>query len=131
MIAVEQIGQSNIVEVIVKGDCTSSDLDQVARRLNDIIAQQGTICVLENDRATGVVTPMSILLDESRFDFKNRACITHVALVTDQLWLGVFSSSLSKMLAAEVLCFTRLELKQAKAWLKKKSKNSRSKLLST
>jgi len=52
-----------------------------------------------------------------KFSFEHLSDITHVAVVADQGWIGVYVNMLNPLMKAELKHFKRPELEVAQSWL--------------
>lgn len=119
MVGLKHIPETNIVELVVDGEITEEEFDDIWTRLNGLIETYGTLRVLKRVESLGSPPlPMSRWWDDISLGFQNLGKFTHVALVTDLGWATSLSRILNPILKPEIKCFSLSEEADALDWLK-------------
>lgn len=118
MIAITQVPDTNIVEIMIDGAISSAEFDRALERLKIAIDQHGSIKVLERlGKLKAPPIPWSRFWDDIQFGFEHLRDITHAAVVADQSWIVPYVRLLNPLLKAELRAFKLSELEAAREWL--------------
>ncbi|MBK1650516.1 STAS/SEC14 domain-containing protein [Rhabdochromatium marinum] len=118
MIEIREQQNSNIVEMAVSGSITAQEFDDTLTIFKCAIEHHGRIRLLEDiGQLDTPPIPWTKLWDDVKFSFEHLSDITHVAVVADQGWIGVYVNMLNPLMKAEIKHFKRPELKVARIWL--------------
>ena len=118
MIEVREQPDSNIVEMTVSGHITAQAFDQALAAFKHAIERHGRVRVLENVGTLDTPPiPWNRMWEDVKFGFEHLSDITHVAVVADQGWIGVYVNMLNPLMKAELKHFRQAELDAARAWL--------------
>jgi hypothetical protein len=118
MIEVQEQPDTNIVEMTLSGSVTAQEFDDTLAALKAAIERHGRIRLLEQiGELDTPPIPLSKLWEDVRFSFEHLSDVTHVAVVADQGWIGVYVNMLNPLMKAELKHFKRAELDVARSWL--------------
>ena len=107
---------AGIVEITVDGRITREEFDDVAAKLEALIASHGKIRILEivND-FQGIET--SAFWDDLKFSLRHLNDFSKCAVVSDKQWVNLWSTLLRPFISCEVEHFEPDEIEMARAWL--------------
>ncbi|TVQ88116.1 MAG: STAS/SEC14 domain-containing protein [Chromatiaceae bacterium] len=110
--------QDNIVEMAIIGSVTAQEFDDTLAKLKAAIQRHGRIRLLQDIGELDLPPiPLSKLWADVKFSFEHLSDVTHVAVVADQAWLGIYVNLLNPLMKAELKHFKRTELEVARTWL--------------
>jgi hypothetical protein len=118
MIEIQEYTDSNIVEMTLSGSVTAQEFDDTLARFKTAIERHGRIRLLEDiGELDAPPIPLTKLWADVKFSFEHLSDVTHVAVVADQGWIGVYVNMLNPLMKAELKHFKRAELDIARSWL--------------
>jgi hypothetical protein len=118
MIEIQEYPDSNIVEMTLSGSVTAQEFDDTLARFKTAIERHGRIRLLEDiGELDTPPIPLTKLWADVKFSFEHLSDVTHVAVVADQGWIGVYVNMLNPLMKAELKHFKRAELDIARSWL--------------
>lgn len=115
MLESHQIPDTNILEFTLDGAFTRADYDKLTALADDMIAQQGTIKMIEIFRGLGKMEASAIWAD-IKWAPRHLKYLTHIAVVADQKWIEWMVGPFKMFVSAEVRCFHLDELEEARRW---------------
>ncbi len=107
---------SNVVELVVEGHLTESDLDQVIAQLKNDIATHGKLRLLEEIRSFEGIDPIALWKD-AQFGLSHVNDFTHAAVVAEAEWVRTISAAADNILSAQVKAFEPSQIEAARNWL--------------
>lgn len=117
MITFRKIPDSNIVEFTVDGDVTQDDYDAVIREVDAVIADYGSVDLLEEVRDIGRI-PLSVFRDDLKWVMKHWKQIGRTAVVCDKRWIEALLAVMRPMVSTELRHFDLDSIDEARAWLR-------------
>jgi hypothetical protein len=91
MIEIQELPDTNIVQMTMSGSVTAQELDNTLAKLKAAIEQHGRIRLLENiGELDTPPIPWSKLWADVKFSFEHLSDVTHVAVVADQGWIAAY-----------------------------------------
>lgn len=117
MIEYQEIPGTNILEFTLDGGFSKPDFDRVAGKIDEMIAQHGTIRILEVIRNIGSVEPSALWAD-LKFATHHLSKFSHVAVVADHKWIDWMTAAFSPFLPMKVRTFPLGEIDVARQWLR-------------
>lgn len=108
---------TNIIELCTAGVADNFKTKELIDRLEADIQKHGKLRVLHEVRSPQGVD-LSNFWKDARFALAHDEGFSHIALVTDVVWLANMSQSTGPTLTAEVRVFTRSQIEEARTWLK-------------
>ena len=116
MIESHQIPDTNILEFTLDGAFTREDYDKLTALADDMIAQHGTIKMIEIIRDIGKMEPSAIWAD-FKWAPRHMKYLTRIAVVADKKWIGWMVGPMRAFISAEVLSFHLDEIDEARRWV--------------
>lgn len=107
---------SNVVELIVEGQITEADLDQVIARMKLDITKHGKLKLLEEIRSFEGIDPIALWKD-AQFGLSHVDDFTHAAVVAEAQWVRTISAAADNILTAQVKAFEPSQMEAARTWL--------------
>ncbi len=107
---------AGIVEITINGRISKAEFDDVADRIEALIAQHGKIRILEviND-FQGLEA--SAFWDDLKFSLRHLNDFSRCAVVSDKRWVNLWSALIQPFIECEVEHFDPAEIESARAWL--------------
>ena len=115
MIEYRNNSTSNVVELIVEGQITEADLDQVITRMKLDIAKHGKLKLLEEIHSLEGIDPIALWKD-AQFGLSHVDDFTHVAVVAEAEWVRTISAAADNILSAQVKAFEPSQWEAARTW---------------
>ena len=107
----------DILGIEAEGKITHEDYRDVLIPKAEAMMQGGPIkalCVIRNDLSDYALEAM---WDDQQFGFKHWSDFSHMALVTDSVWMRAATSLFAPFYPAKIKLFSLNELEMAKAWI--------------
>ncbi|PZD74725.1 hypothetical protein C1752_00581 [Acaryochloris thomasi RCC1774] len=106
----------NIVEIIVEGQLTEADLDQIIAQLKIDLDKHGKLRLLEEIRSFEGIDPIALWKD-AQFGLTHVDDFTHAAVVAEAEWVRTISAAADNILSAQVKAFEPSQIEAARTWL--------------
>ena len=104
-----------VFEIAVEGHVSTAEFDEIAPRIEALIARHGSVRMVEVvDRFPGF--DPGLIAKGIAFDIRNIRHISHCAVVTDSAWIGPVTRMVSAMIPTTLRVFATSELEAARAW---------------
>lgn len=116
MLTAREIPDTNIFEISVDGSITRTEFDAAMARLERMIAQHGSIRLIEIIHGLGGIAP-SALWEDLRLAPRNLKHLDRVAVVADQAWIEWMATLARPFVHAEMRTFPLDQLEQARTWI--------------
>ncbi len=107
---------SNVVELIVEGKITETDLDQVITQMKLDISRHGKLKLLEEIRSFEGIDPIALWKD-AQFGLSHVNDFSHVAVVAEAEWVRTIAAASDNILSAQVKAFAPSQMESARTWL--------------
>lgn len=105
-----------IIEIRVLSGVTQNDMDHILPQVEAFIEKHGSIRMVEIVEKMERFDP-SVILDGLKFDLKHLSHVSHVAVVTDNGWIGFMTQAASMVMPLTIRVFPMDALDQARDWV--------------
>ncbi len=116
MLNLNQLDNTNTVEIIVDGNVTREEFDNIISQLELLIEKHGKIKIIEIIKNLGKIE-LSAIWEDFKFAPKHLKDLTHVAVVADQQWIEWMSKLANPLIKAEVKTYTLDQVDEARHWI--------------
>ena len=116
MLTAREIPDSNIFEITVDGGIARAEFDAAMSKLEGMIAQHGSIRLIEIIRDIGSIAP-SALWEDLRLAPRNLKHLERVAVVADQAWIEWMTTLAKPFVHADMRAFRLDQLEDARKWI--------------
>ena len=117
MIEYREDGSADLVEIVVDGRVGKTEFDQLAARLEALIARHGKLRVLQEIRSFGGIEPAAFWAD-LKFGLRHLNDFSRCAVVSNRRWIETFAEAMGKLIPCEVRHFPPQQIEAARAWLR-------------
>ncbi|MBB4642225.1 SpoIIAA family protein [Rhizorhapis suberifaciens] len=108
--------KKGIVEIEIDGAADTKSYRTLITDMDQLIAANGKISVLEIVRDIGWLSP-GIWWEDLGWSFRHLKDIARVAIVTDKSWIKPIVKMMAGVMSAEVATFALDELDKARSWI--------------
>lgn len=111
-----RVPDSPIVEIVVDGKITPTDIETVIREVEADLTQHTQLKVLEEIRDFQGIDPMALWIDLKQISKIQH--ISHAAIVADAKWVQTLATAIGGLYPFEMKVFERSQIAAARTWLK-------------
>jgi hypothetical protein len=108
---------SHVVEITVDGAISKEEFDDIARRLEARIAQDGKVRLLEEVRSLGAIDPSTFWADLN-FSLRHLSDFSRCAVVTEKRWIEWLAKAMDPLTTCEIRHFPPDQIEAARHWLR-------------
>lgn len=117
MIEYREDGSAALVEIVVDGRVGKAEFDQLAARLEALLARRGKLRVLQEIRSLGGIEPAAFWAD-LKFGLRHLNDFSRCAVVTDRRWIEWFAKAVDPFVACAIRHFPPEQIDEARTWLR-------------
>jgi hypothetical protein len=110
------LAEAGAVELVIDGPVSRSELRALIEHLEQRIAEQGYVNVVEDVRRLGWISP-STFWDDLKFGFRHMRDFPRAAVVGQQWWVKAFMPLAHVIAPGCVRRYPREKMEAARAWV--------------
>ena len=116
MLTLHEHPGTNVIEFSVNGGITKTEFQNIADKIDAVIALYGNVRLIEVIHKIGSIEPAALWAD-LKFGPSHLKYFTHVAVVADQKWIEWITKASRPFLSAQMRVFHINEIDDARTWI--------------
>ena len=117
MISYQEDPSTHVVEITVDGAISRAEFEEIAGKLEALIALHGKVRLLEEIKSVAGIDP-STFWNDLKFSLRHLNDFSRCAVVTDQRWIEWFARAVAPFVACDIRHFPTEQIAEARHWLR-------------